>query len=157
MRSTYLSLSSPPPSLTLPVSACAAAKKLPPPGWTAPSEAVDSVFTPTGRDLGNSAVSSLWQSLSSTDSREDLGAIHKIGAPIHVYPLYENAFRAHRGQTLKANHDESAKLYAEFSEVAKKNEYAWSYGSSSSEEEIGTIGKKNRMICHPCTTSLFPH
>lgn len=36
------------------VSACAAAKKLPPPGWTLPSSAVDSVFTPTGRDLGNS-------------------------------------------------------------------------------------------------------
>ncbi|RYN94191.1 hypothetical protein AA0119_g9300 [Alternaria tenuissima] len=131
------------------LSACAAAKKLPPPGWTAPSEAVDSVFTPTGRDLGNSAVSSLWQTLSSTDSCEDLGAIHRIGAPIHVYPLYENAFRAHRGQTPKANHQESAKLYAEFSEVAKNNEYAWNYGSSSSEEEIGTVGKRNRMICHP--------
>ncbi|KAG9188271.1 hypothetical protein G6011_02194 [Alternaria panax] len=114
------------------LSACAAARKIPPPGWTAPSEAVDSVFTPTGRDLGNS-----------------LGAIHKIGAPIHVYPLYENAFRAHRGQTPKANHEESAKLYAAFSEVAKKNEYAWNYGSSISEREIGTVGKRNRMICHP--------
>jgi hypothetical protein len=145
------------PPLTVLVSACAAAKKLPPPGWTAPSEAVDAVFTPTGRDLGNSAVSSLWQSLSSTNSCEDLGAIHKIGAPIHVYPLYENAFRAHRGQSLKANHEESAKLYAEFSEVAKKNEYAWSHGTSSSEEEIKTAGKKNRMICYPCRSLLFPH
>ncbi|KAI4707623.1 hypothetical protein J4E89_007728 [Alternaria sp. Ai002NY15] len=126
-----------------------AAKKLPPPGWTAPSEAVDSVFTPTGRDLGNSAVSSLWQTLSSTDSGKDLGAIHKIGAPIHVYPLYENAFRAHRGQTLKANHEESAKLYAEFADVAKNNEYAWSQGAASSEEDIKTVGKKNRMICYP--------
>jgi len=144
-------------SLTVPVSACAAAKKLPPPGWTAPSEAVDSVFTPTGRDLGNSAVSSLWQTLSSTDSGKDLGAIHKIGAPIHVYPLYENAFRAHRGQTLKANHEESAKLYAEFAEVAKNNEYAWSQGASSSEEDIKTVEKKNRMICYPCGFLLFPH
>ncbi|KAH6878921.1 hypothetical protein BKA58DRAFT_309041 [Alternaria rosae] len=114
------------------LSVCAAAKKLPPPGWTTPSEAVDSVFTPTGRDLGN-----------------NLGAIHKIGAPIHVYPLYENAFRAHRGQTLKANHEESAKLYAEFADVAKDNEYAWSQGASSSEEDIKTVGKKNRMICYP--------
>lgn len=100
-------------------------------------------------------MSSLWQTLSSTDSCEDLGAIHRIGAPIHVYPLYENAFRAHRGQTPNANHQESAKLYAEFSEVAKNNEYAWNYGSSSSEEEIGTVGKRNRMICHPCTPSFF--
>ncbi|KAH8733058.1 hypothetical protein GQ44DRAFT_601041 [Phaeosphaeriaceae sp. PMI808] len=114
------------------LSACAAAKKLPPPGWTSPSQTVDSVFTPTGRDLGN-----------------NLGAIHRIGAPIHVYPLYENAFRAHRGQSLKANHEESAKLYAEFSKVAETNMYAWSSGKYSDKEAIGTIGLKNRMICYP--------
>jgi hypothetical protein len=143
--------------LTIRVSACKAAKKLPPLGWTTPSEAVDSVFTPTGRDLGNSAVSSLWQMLSSANSVKDIGAIHQIGAPIHVYPLYENAFRAHRGQSLKANHEESARLYAEFSQVAERNEYAWGFGSSSSEEEIRSIGKKNRMICFPCTPVLFPY
>ncbi|KAF1836726.1 hypothetical protein BDW02DRAFT_628595 [Decorospora gaudefroyi] len=131
------------------LSSCAAAKKLPPPGWTTPSEAVDSVFTPTGRDLGNSSVSSLWQALSSTNAAEDLGAIHQIGAPIHVYPLYENANRAHRGQSLRANHKESAKLYAEFAKVAEKNEYAWGYGDSTDEEVIGNVGKKNRMICYP--------
>ncbi|OSS49671.1 hypothetical protein B5807_05967 [Epicoccum nigrum] len=114
------------------LSACAAAKKLPPPGWTAPSSAVDSVFTPTGRDLGN-----------------NLGAIHKIGAPIHVYPLYENAFRAHRGQSLKANNEESAKLYAEFSKIASTQGYAWSHGTSQDEKAIGTVSGKNRMICFP--------
>lgn len=136
------------------VSACAAAKKLPPPGWTAPSEAVDSVFSPTGRDLGNSTISTLWQSLSSTHDATDLGAIHKIGAPIHVYPLYENAFRAHRSQSLKANHDESARLYADFSKVAETKEFAWNEGRADSEEMIRTIGKKNRMICYPCKLSL---
>ncbi|KAH9873777.1 hypothetical protein IAQ61_004404 [Plenodomus lingam] len=114
------------------LSACAAARKLPPPGWTAPSEAVDSVFTPTGRDLGN-----------------NLGAVHQIGAPIHVYPLYENAFRAHRGQSVQANHIESAKLYAEFSKVAERNEFAWNQGKADSEEVIGTVGGRNRMICFP--------
>ncbi|KZM22166.1 catalytic [Ascochyta rabiei] len=114
------------------LSACAAAKKLPPPGWTAPSSAVDSVFTPTGRDLGN-----------------NLGAIHKIGAPIHVYPLYENAFRAHRGQSLKANNEESAELYAEFSKIASGQEYAWSQGKSNDAKTIGTVSASNRMICYP--------
>ncbi|KAF2662734.1 thiolase [Lophiostoma macrostomum CBS 122681] len=114
------------------LSACAAAKKLPPPGWTEPSEAVDSVFTPTGRDLGN-----------------NLGALHDIGAPIHVYPLYENAFRAHRGQSLQANHEESTKLYAEFAAVAEKQKYAWNYGKKDDEKTIGTVSKKNRMICFP--------
>ncbi|KAL6159911.1 hypothetical protein ACJBU6_02322 [Exserohilum turcicum] len=78
-----------------------------------------------------------------------LGAIHGIGAPIHVYPLYENGFRAHRGQTPKANHEESARLYAEFARVAEKNEVAWNYGKTTSEEEIATVGGKNRMICSP--------
>ncbi|XPS93586.1 hypothetical protein M3J09_002929 [Ascochyta lentis] len=114
------------------LSACAAAKQLPPPGWTTPSSAVDSVFTPTGRDLGN-----------------NLGAIHKIGAPIHVYPLYENAFRAHRGQSLKANNEESAELYAEFSKVASSQEFAWSQGKSNDAKTIGTVSASNRMICHP--------
>lgn len=139
------------------VSACAAAKKLPPPGWTMPATTVDSVFTPTGRDLGNSSISSIWQALSAINKTTDLGAVHQIGAPIHVYPLYENAFRAHREQSVKANHEESAKLYADFAKVAEKNEHAWSYGKRLSEEEIGKVGPKNRMICYPCrSTSLEP-
>ncbi|KAF2186796.1 acetyl-CoA acetyltransferase [Zopfia rhizophila CBS 207.26] len=114
------------------LSACAAAKRLPPPGWTPPTQTVDSVFTPTGRDLG-----------------DNLGAIHDIGAPIHVYPLYENAFRAHRGQSINRNNKESAELYAEFSAVAEKQQYAWNYGKKDDEETIGTVTKKNRMICFP--------
>lgn len=87
----------------------------------------------------------------------DLGAVHKIGAPIHVYPLYENAFRAHRGQSLKANNEESARLYADFSAVAAGREFAWREGERSSEEEIGTVGGRNRMICWPCIASLPYH
>ncbi|OAF98899.1 acetyl-CoA acetyltransferase-like protein [Paraphaeosphaeria sporulosa] len=114
------------------LTACAAAGKLPPPGWTKPAESVESVFTPTGMDLG-----------------KNLGALHDLGAPIQVYPLYENAFRAHRGQSVKANHEESARLYAEFSKVASQNEISWSYGQYDDEKKIGTVGKKNRMICSP--------
>ncbi|KAJ8110515.1 hypothetical protein OPT61_g6669 [Boeremia exigua] len=130
------------------LSACAAAKKLPPPGWTSPSSAVDSVFTPTGRDLGNSTISSLWQRLSA-HSATDLGAIHKIGAPIHIYPLYENAYRAHRGQTLHANNEESANLYAAFSKTACTQPYAWNHGTAHDAHAIGTVSAKNRMICAP--------
>jgi hypothetical protein len=81
----------------------------------------------------------------------DLGTRHSVGLPIHVYPLYENAFRAHRNQSLKDNNTESAKLYAQFAKVAEKNNVAWNYGqSAASEETIGTVSKKNRMICFPC-------
>lgn len=109
---------------------------------------MDSVFTPTGRDLGNSTISTLWHRLS-THSATDLGAIHKIGAPIHVYPLYENAFRAHRGQSLQANNEESAELYAEFSKVASTHDYAWNQGKHHDAKTIGTVNAKNRMICSP--------
>ncbi|KAF2201778.1 hypothetical protein GQ43DRAFT_462919 [Delitschia confertaspora ATCC 74209] len=115
------------------LSACAAAKKLPPPGWTRPASTVDSVFSPTSRDMGS-----------------NLGAIHQVGAPIHVYPLYENAFRAHRRQSVKENHEESVNLYAQFEQVALQNQYAWNYGKEKlGEKGIGTVGNKNRMICFP--------
>lgn len=74
-----------------------------------------------------------------------------MGAPIHIYPLYENGFRAHRDQSIEKNHEESAILYGNFSEVAASNQYAWNYGlKPETANSIGTISKKNRMICFPC-------
>jgi len=81
----------------------------------------------------------------------DLGTLHSVGLPIHVYPLYENAYRAHRGQSVKDNHKESAELYAKFAKVAEKNPLAWNYGQpAATEGVIGSVSKKNRMICFPC-------
>ncbi|KAG9943696.1 hypothetical protein KCU85_g8465, partial [Aureobasidium melanogenum] len=77
------------------------------------------------------------------------GSLHKIGLPIHIYPLYENGFRAKRKQSIRANHEESAALYAQFAEVAKENTLAWNHGKAASKEDIGTVSKKNRMICFP--------
>lgn len=77
--------------------------------------------------------------------------MHSIGAPIHIYPLYENAFRAHRRQTLRENNDESAALYADFAQVAARNEYSWNHENApASKREIGTVSRRNRMICLPC-------
>lgn len=82
----------------------------------------------------------------------DVGARHGMGAPIQIYPLYENGFRAHRGQTIQDNNKESAKLYSDFAKVAEKQPYAWNYGQPAQTEEfIGTPSKKNRMICTPCS------
>ena len=86
-------------------------------------------------------------------SLTDLGARHSIGAPIHVYPLYENGFRAHRGQNIRENHRESASLYADFSQIAAVNDYAWGYGKADTEENIGKAEGRNRMICFPCMRS----
>ncbi|KAF2840135.1 hypothetical protein M501DRAFT_952176 [Patellaria atrata CBS 101060] len=117
------------------LTACAKAKKLPPPGWTKPEEEVKTVFSPTGRNLG-----------------DNVGSIHNLGAPISVYPLYENALRAHRHQSIKENNNESAELYARFAQVASKNPYAWNYDTPAATEHfIGTPSQQNRMICFPYT------
>lgn len=88
---------------------------------------------------------------TSDERFADLGAKHRIGNPIHIYPLYENGFRAFRGQSLAANNQESALMYSEFAKVAEANKYAWNYGMpAQTAEDIGTPGKKNRMICLPC-------
>ncbi|PSK34044.1 Acetyl-CoA acetyltransferase [Elsinoe australis] len=100
--------------------------------WTPTSTSINEVFSPTTRSLG-----------------DNLGARHGIGAPIQVYPLYENGFRAYRKQTIKGNHEESAELYSEFAEVARANQYAWNYHKAVSKDEIMTIGKENRMIASP--------
>jgi hypothetical protein len=140
------------------VSACAAANKLPPPGWTKSAEEVDGVFSPTSRSLGSSTIGkTLWTKPSLTSyGYIDLGAIHSIGAPIHVYPLYENGFRAHRRQSILQNNQESARLYGDFAKVAEKNPVAWNYGKpAETEKSIGTVTKKNRMISFPCSQTLI--
>lgn len=112
----------------------AKAGKMPPTSWTKVEESVDAVFSPTSRDL-----------------HQGLGAAHSIGAPIHIYPLYENGFRAHRGQSIQENNRESAALYGAFAKVAETNQYAWNYGKpAKTAETIGTVTKQNRMICFPC-------
>ncbi|KAF1812287.1 acetyl-CoA acetyltransferas-like protein [Eremomyces bilateralis CBS 781.70] len=114
------------------LSACAAAGKLPPDGWSEPATPIDAVFSPTTRELG-----------------ADVGAHHNIGAPIHIYPLYENGFRARRGQGVRDNHQESARVYGEFAGVAEGTEYAWGKGKKVTMGDIETVGGKNRMICFP--------
>jgi len=81
----------------------------------------------------------------------DLGGIHSIGAPIQVYPLYENAYRAAMKQSIEENTRESANLYGDFAKVASQNPMAWTYGNTpASAGFIGTVSKENRMICFPC-------
>lgn len=120
------------------VTAHAKTGEIPPPGWTSTTANLSSVFSPTTRDYSTT-----------------LGGKYGIGAPIQVYPLYENAFRARKGQSREENHAESAKLYAEFAKVAAGNENAWWYGRRpETEESIARVGGKNRMICYPCKSMM---
>ena len=92
------------------VSACAVNKQLPPPGWTKTKDSVNEVFSPTTRELKPGALPGSWSSITSNQPHLDLGASHHIGNPIQIYPLYENGFRASRGQSVIDNHKESAEV-----------------------------------------------
>lgn len=89
--------------------------------------------------------------VAEADARAGMGARHSVGLPIHVYPMYENGFRSHEGQSFEQNNKESASLYAAFDEIACRNKYAWRSGEKpKTAETIGTVTQKNRMICTPC-------
>jgi hypothetical protein len=135
---------------------------MPPPKWTKLPAEVTEVFSASNQDLGNSKRSFRSKPLlprpaarpaeyrAPTYAVTDLGAIHGIGVPLQIYPLYENGFRKYRGQSVEENNRESAKLYGDFAKVAEKNEFAWNFGKAETESSIGTLSKKNRMICYPC-------
>lgn len=138
------------------VQAFARAQKAP--NWPEQDPNVPSIISP---DMARAKESKTTPSRSASnplnplsqhfDFLSGIGSLHGIGLPIHVYPLYENGFRAYRGQSIAENNRESARLYAEFAKVAEKNPTAWNYGKpAATEEVIGTVTKANRMICFPC-------
>jgi hypothetical protein len=132
---------------------------MPPPGWSAPEKAVDGVFSPTTRELQQSMSNpapDAGMNLTTNLFLKGLGGIHEIGAPIHVYPLFENGFRAYRNQTIRENNAESAEMYAEFAKTASQNPLAWSYGKpAETVDSIGTVSERNRMICFPCESDVL--
>lgn len=107
------------------------AQKIPPPGWK--SVDFDALM---GEGL-------------EPPSGDTLEGIHGLGAPIQVYPLYENAFRAHEKQTFAENHSVSSEMYAEFSQISASNPLSWHHGQADSKESISTVSRRNRMICAP--------
>lgn len=131
---------------------------MPPPGWTIPESGAKATSPLDLSHLGKSKYfhTHAVDNATHTCCVVGVGATHSIGLPIHVYPLYENAFRAHRNQSIKQNHEESAQLYADFAKVAEQNEFAWFYGQEApTAEVIANVTEKNRIICFPCILSLY--
>ncbi|MFZ5743007.1 MAG: acetyl-CoA acetyltransferase [Pseudomonadota bacterium] len=75
---------------------------------------------------------------------------HGLVVPTDVYPLYENALRAHLGQTLAEGQAESGEIWSRFSEVAASNPAAWIRKPVSAADVI-TPGDNNRPIAFPYT------
>lgn len=73
---------------------------------------------------------------------------HQMTAPIHVYPLFEQAIRARRAVSVSAHLRSMARLFAPFARVAADNPYATDrtgYGV----EVLATPTGKNRFVVFP--------
>ena len=118
----------------------------------------------TGAECGNTqararraGVNLNWQALPGTPDRvfgEDKDMRHpaekalRIGQPIQLYPMFENALRHHLGESIPAHLERISELWAGFSRVAADNPHAW-LRNAVSAETIRTISPNNRPVSFP--------
>ena len=78
------------------------------------------------------------------DAEQGLG----MGRPIQIYPMFENALRHHRGDSIEKQMIRISELWAGFSAVAADNPHAW-IREAVTAQELRTISKQNRPISFP--------
>ncbi len=78
----------------------------------------------------------------------EVEARHGATLPSRVYPLFENAIRAHAGRSIPEHQQHLGRLCARFAAVAAGNRYAW-FPAARTAEEIAAVGPQNRMVCFP--------
>ena len=98
-----------------------------------------------------------WQAAPGTPDRsfgEELKMRHRIEAqrgiaqPIQMYPIFENALRHSRQESLAAHMERISELWAHFSRVAAGNPHAW-LRDAKTAEEIRTPSAANRPVSFP--------
>jgi len=75
-------------------------------------------------------------------------AVRGVSQPIQMYPIFENAIRHARGETLDAHIRRVSELWAGFSRVAAGNPHAW-IREPKSAKEIRTPTSFNRPVSFP--------
>lgn len=75
-------------------------------------------------------------------------AIRGVSQPIQMYPIFENALRHARGETLDAHIRRVSELWAGFSRVAADNPHAW-IREAATAEDIRTPSDFNRPVSFP--------
>ncbi len=68
--------------------------------------------------------------------------------PIQMYPIFENAIRHARGESIDAHMTRISQLWARFSRVASENPHAW-MREAKTPLEIRTPGPGNRRVSFP--------
>ena len=98
-----------------------------------------------------------WEAKGGAPDRvygEDIPMAHpeelkcKIGAPIQIYAMFENALGHALGQTHEEHMRDVAELWASFSAVAVDNPNAW-LRNAHSADDIRTISATNRPVSLP--------
>jgi acetyl-CoA C-acetyltransferase len=84
----------------------------------------------------------------STHGTSDHEVNHGLQLPTTIYPLFENALRAHYGLNLEVHRARLGALCSRFSAVAAENPYAW-FQQQRSADEITTVTPQNRFIGFP--------
>lgn len=96
-----------------------------------------------------------------TFTSDDLGSpeMQRAGilAPTRVYPLFENRFSYDSGDNPQQSREYSARMYAQFSELAAAHPCAW-MPTARTSEDIATSGPKNRLVsdAYPLTMNAMP-
>ncbi|HEV8573105.1 MAG TPA: acetyl-CoA acetyltransferase [Dehalococcoidia bacterium] len=78
----------------------------------------------------------------------EVEARHGATMPTRVYPLFENAIRAHLGLSVDDHQRRLGELCSRFAGVAAENPYAW-FPQARTPEEIATVRPDNRMVGFP--------
>lgn len=71
-----------------------------------------------------------------------------IAQPIEMYPIFENAIRYARGETLRSHIARVSELWAGFSRVAADNPHAWMRAAKTAEE-VRAPSDVNRPVSFP--------
>jgi len=98
-----------------------------------------------------------WQQAPGVSDRiigEDRPMLHEaemacgLYRAIQFYPMFENALRASRGESIDDHLRRISELWAGFSKIASANPHAW-LRDPVSAEEVRTLGPKNRPVSFP--------
>ncbi len=98
-----------------------------------------------------------WSEIGGTPDEvigHDLPMVHDaeiardIKRPIQMYPIFENALRHSRGESIEEHQLRISELWAGFNAVACKNPHAW-IRDPLSAEQIRTPSPSNRMVSFP--------
>ncbi len=83
----------------------------------------------------------------------ELEARHGLRAPIHTFPLFENALRTAHGRSNEEQRQLAAAILAANAAVAANNPHAW-FSDAPRAADIASVSRDNRMIVYPYTKRM---